>query len=350
MAALFDGSPPAVSYETYATEGKGQGLRATKRIEINELIFKEEPFIWHSKIAKSDYACHSCGRYLRSTEGNRSLEIVRCTQSPTLCKAVYCNLACEQESLKNGHRFVCAGRSETFDAYIDQTNGDCHLSHSLRLLGIALVFYRRVAEFCYSRQMTGTTVSAMEAATHLLLGYQRVDYCRTVHALRCGQLDVDEEMFATMIAPAYFSSHLEVPLELIKEIMSNEDCWGTGVDGRRQADIFVNSEIFQPLFFRELMGSFAINNLEVRIQDENETAVDFISGAGIVTGDLSTNTDTGHFTSSYNLKPISIVMKSSITLTITSSRYPPPPPPPLPPLSIHPPSRPFDSPPQLQTH
>ena len=45
MAALFDGSPPAVSYETYATEGKGQGLRATKRIEINELIFKEEPYI-----------------------------------------------------------------------------------------------------------------------------------------------------------------------------------------------------------------------------------------------------------------------------------------------------------------
>ena len=223
-------------------------------------------------------------------------------------------MACDQESLKNGHRFVCAGRSETFDAYIDQTNGDCHLSHSLRLLGIALVFYRRVAELCYSRQITGTTVTAMEAATHLLLGFQRVDYCRTVHALRCGRLDVDEEMFATMIAPAYFASHLEVPLELIKEIMSNEDCWGSGDEGRLQADIFVNSEIFQPLFFRELMGSFAINNLEVRIHDDNEAVTSNLS---------STNTDTGHFnTSSYHLllqstPPLLVKILTKLTNTLT---------------------------------
>ena len=170
------------------------------------------------------------------------------------------------------------------------------MSHSLRLLGIALVFYRRVAEFCYSRHLTGISMSAMEAATQLLLGFQKVDYCRTVHALRCGQLDVDEEMFATMIAPAYFSSHLEVPLELIKEIMSNEDCWGTGEEGRIQADKFISSEIFQPVFFRELMGSFAINNLEVRIQDENETAANLVSGTSTDTGHI--NTDTAHINAS----------------------------------------------------
>lgn len=271
MAGLVEGHP--LCYELYAFEGKGQGLRATKRIEEGELIFRECPFIWHSKIGKTDFACHCCGRYLRNTSGDRSVTIVRCNSSPSLCKAVYCTAACEEESLKNGHRFVCAGRSEKFDSYIDESGGDGHMSHSVRLLGVALVFYRRVAEkvlrsYGSSSSSGMTPITALEAATELLQGYQRVDYCRTVHALRCGNLNVDDEMFETMIAPAYFMSHLETPLELIKEISCNQDCWGGGEEGAALGAAFVNSEIFGAPFFRELIGCFSINNLEVRIRDE----------------------------------------------------------------------------------
>jgi len=254
-------------------EGRGEGLRATRRIEKGELIFTEKPFIWASKVMKTAYACYSCGRYLRSTDGNRRTTVVSCAG----CQATFCSLACEDEARTNGHRFVCRDASPdvaTFDAYVDETGGEAHMSHSVRLLGVALVFYRRVAEACLrSSRDGGNTLSAQEAADALLAGYQREDYCKMVHAMRCGTLEVDEEMFSRMIAPAYVESHLAVPLALIKNVFRNDAVqWGDGDVGRSQMNAFVDSPIFEPPFFRQLLGTFSVNNLEVRIQDDDADA------------------------------------------------------------------------------
>ena len=255
-------------------EGRGEGLRATRRIEKGELIFAERPFIWASKVLKTAYACYSCGTYLRSMNGSRCATVVACPG----CPATFCSLACEDEARTNGHRFVCRDASPsvaTFDSYVDETGGDAHMSHSVRLLGVALVFYRRVAEACLRSHGGdgGPPLTAQDAADALLAGYQREDYCKTVHAMRCGTLEVDEDIFERMIGPAYVESHLAAPLALIKSIFRNDAVpWGDGDVGRARMDAFVDSPIFEPQFFKELLGTFSVNNLEVRIRDDDAAA------------------------------------------------------------------------------
>lgn len=99
-----------------------------------------------------------------------------------------------------------------------------------------------------------------------MLGFCTSDYCRCVHAYRGGSLLISDVMFEEIISPAYFSSRLETPLNIIKSIFGDPKPWGTSPKGIKGREIFLNSELFSERYFRNLMGLFMCNVLHVRIE------------------------------------------------------------------------------------
>ena len=99
-----------------------------------------------------------------------------------------------------------------------------------------------------------------------LLGFCTSDYCRCVHAYRGGSAMISDVMFEEIISPAYYSSRLETPLNIIKSIFGDPKPWGTSPKGIKGREIFLNSEIFSEKYFRNLMGLFMCNVLHVRIE------------------------------------------------------------------------------------
>ena len=99
-----------------------------------------------------------------------------------------------------------------------------------------------------------------------LLGFCTSDYCRCVHAYRGGSSMISDVMFEEIISPAYYSSRLETPLNIIKSIFGDPKPWGTSPKGIKGREIFLNSEIFSEKYFRNLMGLFMCNVLHVRIE------------------------------------------------------------------------------------
>ena len=99
-----------------------------------------------------------------------------------------------------------------------------------------------------------------------MVGFCTSDYCRCVHAYRGGSLMISDVMFEEIISPAYFSSRLEKPLNIIKSIFGDPKPWGTSPKGIKGREIFLNSELFSEKYFRNLMGLFMCNVLHVRIE------------------------------------------------------------------------------------
>jgi hypothetical protein len=77
---------------------------------------------------------------------------------------------------------------------------------------------------------------------------------------------ISDVMFEEIISPAYFSSRLETPLNIIKSIFGDPKPWGTSPKGIKGREIFLNSELFSEKYFRNLMGLFMCNVLHVRIE------------------------------------------------------------------------------------
>lgn len=80
-----------------------------------------------------------------------------------------------------------------------------------------------------------------------------------MHASRTHSLIFSKKHFETMVAPAYYGSHLHVPLVSIRLIFESHAAW----KGTVHQKSFVESGLFSPPFFRNLMGCFGTNTLEV---------------------------------------------------------------------------------------
>lgn len=77
---------------------------------------------------------------------------------------------------------------------------------------------------------------------------------------------ISDQMFEDIVSPAYFSSRLMEPLEIIKSIFRDQSTWGNTIQGGEQMAEFMHSEIFSDIYFRHLMGIFMCNVLHVRIE------------------------------------------------------------------------------------
>jgi hypothetical protein len=133
------------------------------------------------------------------------------------------------------------------------------------LLGLALVAYAKIAIIFIQSQSRPpgaadeSDQSPESSGRQFLLGYQTSDFCKIVHATRTHSLSYSKTLFETIIAPAYYDAHLRAPLTSIRSIFESHQPWR----GTAQQAAFVQSELFSPVFFRNLIGCFSTNTLEV---------------------------------------------------------------------------------------
>ena len=188
-----------------------------------------------------------------------------------------------------------------------QTNQSGHLA-------LALQCYMHIAKTCVSvlvetQEYVHSRIT--RCAKMVLGGYHKVDYCRTNHAVRTGQsTEPDQEIFESMIAPAYFTTHLEDGLRSIREVfaelplsMWSHQCYieenstiNKSDSGNSAGGIRVSSEveaaqlrkaflsskqdgIFSPMFFRHLMGIFVVNSYNTHLQSKEDTSVQLLGTA-----------------------------------------------------------------------
>jgi hypothetical protein len=101
----------------------------------------------------------------------------------------------------------------------------------------------------------------------------KADYLRTVHACRTSSLLLPPiSLWETLIAPAYFSSHLEQPLNIIKDIFRNHPRWTMNtsvfnINNNITGEQFIQSKIFSNENFNNLIGCFICNNHNINIGD-----------------------------------------------------------------------------------
>ena len=127
---------------------------------------------------------------------------------------------------------------------------------------------------------------------------------------------ISDQMFEDIVSPAYFSSRLMEPLAIIKSIFRDQNTWGNTVQGGKQMEEFMCSEIFSDLYFRHLMGIFMCNVLHVRIEAVVE--VDS-SGTSTPSVDLESETPMGpESTSSVTLSQ-SVHGKKSVSPEIVAA-------------------------------
>ena len=123
-----------------------------------------------------------------------------------------------------------------------------------------------------------------------VLGYHSADYCRLVHAYRGGSNMISDEIFESVISPAYFSSRLESPLGIIKSFFADQTPWGSTLIKKEQMETFLDSEIFSESYFRGMMGTYMSNVLHIRIESE-ENQIDWKVGDREVHEDNYHNVD-----------------------------------------------------------
>lgn len=132
------------------------------------------------------------------------------------------------------------------------------------LLGLALVTYAKIANIFTESQLgapdpNDSRISPEAASRKFLMGYQTLDFCKVMHASRSHSLAFSNKHFEKMIASSYYDAHLRSPLMSIRCIFETHQPW----QGSAHQKSFVESELFLPQFFRNLMGCFSTNTLEV---------------------------------------------------------------------------------------
>lgn len=161
---------------------------------------------------------------------------------------------------------MCGSNGNVLDfaAHVESLR-QTHQAQMSHLLGLALVAYAKIAIIFIQSQSRppGAAVesdqSPESSGRQFLLGYQTSDFCKIVHATRTHSLSYSKTLFETIIAPAYYDAHLRAPLTSIRSIFESHKPWR----GTAQQAAFVRSELFSPVFFRNLIGCFSTNTLEV---------------------------------------------------------------------------------------
>ena len=152
----------------------------------------------------------------------------------------------------------------SFAAHIESLR-ETHQAQMSHLLGLVLIAYAKIAHAflqsqCQDKGPMGDVDKSPEAASRKFLeGYQMLDFCQIMHASRTHSLNFSKKYFETMIAPAYYDTHLQYPLMAIRSIFESFQPW----QGTEHQSTFVHSELFSPSFFRGLIGCFGTNTLEV---------------------------------------------------------------------------------------
>jgi len=216
----------------------GNGLIANRVIKKGEEIFSETPWVWSAKTVDClDSYCAQCGKSIIAVTqpavddvNSSSLSSCpnrTCTCGSTSC-ARFCSKPCLDEAESQGCLFLCPCMS-------------CELKEELLAMDprghllLALKVYAKVAlSYIQQRLASGATPTASNqaqaqpqhvdvesVAASAVKGFHSEDWCHTKHAVRSGRWELlDRSLFDTLIAPAYYESHLQGPLQLFKQIFS----------------------------------------------------------------------------------------------------------------------------------
>jgi hypothetical protein len=149
-----------------------------------------------------------------------------------------------------------------------QSLRETHQEQISHLLGLALVAYAKIANIFLQSQVhnfcePNDEHKSPEAASRMFLqGFQLEDFCKIMHATRTHRLVFSKKYFQSIIAPAYYDAHLRFPLTLIHAIFDSHEAW----QGTAHRTMYLQSSLFSPLFFRNLIGCFGTNTLEVIVE------------------------------------------------------------------------------------
>jgi hypothetical protein len=293
-------------YEVFDSPNGGKGLRATRVtipnastaisfgptadhvltspqiIPQGQLIFEDlVPHVWYCTPDSAGVCCCACGKVrqfnilypsvAKFLENSRVfcklLVLSKHTVQPCeneSCSVSFCSPACSAAAPE--HAFMCGSNGNVlqFAAHLESLR-QTHQAQMSHLLGLALVAYAKIAIiFIQSRSRSPGAASESDhspesSGRQFLLGYQTSDFCKIVHATRTHSLSYSKTLFEEIIAPAYYDAHLRAPLTTIRSIFESHQPWR----GTAQQASFVKSELFSPVFFRNLIGCFSTNTLEV---------------------------------------------------------------------------------------
>lgn len=325
--------------------GAGNGLFATRDIEKDELIFKDTALFRTCLPPTTQSCCSYCHIHETNMKHKENIDPETCTHSSLVscsgnCGMRFCSSKCMEYLNKRGHRWLCHPSTYSQGGIIDLLSHNDPQGHIV----LAFTVYATILEEMYqielkqarveqnesintqlpqppaasSSSSSSSSYSCSSSSTvrttpieifdNLMFSIQREDYCRTTHAFRNGLNEVDEDMFSSLIAPAYYSSYLETPLKLITEYFQNENhlprqLWKRqfeeGTKGRPEGSnqehqhqyyvTFLQSELFtDEMFIRRLIGTFVINNLQIEMimdNDDGDTAASSSSSNGTTVGD-----------------------------------------------------------------
>lgn len=267
---------------TQLENNRGNGLIATKQIEVGELIFEESPFLWYLTSEKTNNSCSYCGSYYASALNISCVinETKKGAQKSTgndhhhnKCDEMYCSIICRDKAMERGHRWLCSANGSNIKSCISQLKSSDTMSH----LGLALhsicILAQQYLDFNSTSDSSSENSESVpqppaqiikQLAETMMEGFPNIDYCHSVHAFRNGTLIVDKEVFDTFLSPTYYRARLEEPQRLMKEILYNEVAWGGGPEGGRLAEEFTSSYVFTESFLKQLMGVFISCNLTMR--------------------------------------------------------------------------------------
>jgi hypothetical protein len=253
MADLCANSDRIACYSINAVEGRGNALVASRLIHAGELIFTENPWSWSERNPDTDAIlrctsfCYNCGRPLSDPSYNCG------------CGVRYCSDVCQRADMDvNGHSWLCESvKSKAMDD-LNRTlfANQGHLAYLLT----ALKDYAKLAHLLVS----SPEVSLQDIIQEFIHKFHHADGCRSIHAIRSGTLEFDEEMFQSLIAPAYVDSLFRSPQDIIKSIFTENSLWTIRPEAEEQ---FVHSKLFSSdcQFLRTLIGIYMTNNLTIQV-------------------------------------------------------------------------------------
>ncbi len=259
-------------------DGKGNGLIALRDISKREIIFKEKPFVWefkskYNEAKKQVKLCHLCGAYL----SHAKIDPVKCFHSnENGCNALYCSEECRESDKNRGHKWICKESNSFTHSLIKQLEDFDENGH----FRLCLYVYCMIAKVYEETNISNDNVffSPIEAAEQVLNGFHMADFCKIMKAIRDNTLEVNDDLFHNIIAPAYFVSYLNGGYEIIKEIMKDPSSWKSHDANDELLTKFMSSDIFSESYFRNIMGAFLSNNLEIKIILENN---EMLIGSGL---------------------------------------------------------------------
>jgi hypothetical protein len=246
MTEFADQESGAILFSVTQLSGKGNGLVAHSKISKGSLIFGDRP-LFRNCGGHCAQACATCGFGVE----------IGTYSCPGNCGLLYCSALCAQKMDERGHTWICTAYKS--GGLVSQLATNDPLGHIV----LAFTVYAKVLS-CMLEHAEST---AEEAYSMLVSGIQSEDYCLTAHAYRNGVVaDVDEDLFSSLIAPAYFGSYLGGPLLAITAYFNDSsvaEMWVLKGGEESRYAAFLQSSLFTGMFLRRMVGMFVVNNLEI---------------------------------------------------------------------------------------